>query len=346
MLKKGFKMDTYTLVIEKITQKLKSGSTVENIIDDMVVSINKEFNNEIDVSFIYDSLNAFNMYRFDTYNYSTQDELEEAFENTLDIANIDRSNTILVDALKTLTKSDKLLKVDDMSICAKLNLLFNILDEHKCAMIEHKRLSLCTALIGGIATYPNSNIIELIIPRKKALDEALYLNNNDNATLITKKIISEFQADSYGIDFSLNALQFIGKESINYELVAKYKIDIAFNIRNFLNASLPLKENDFFKSAQILSTSLYKKYSFIDAIMSLKKKLSQSKVLTALNIIMEHYMGIPKSSIDNTYFIRPIQLKSNFFDIAIYEFRTESNIKLHPVFENKQEQAYILKLIS
>lgn len=339
-------MDTYSLVMEKIAQKLQSGKTVKSIIDDMVDSINEEFNSEIDVSFIYDALNELNIYRLDTYDYSNMNELEEAFINTIDIANIDKSNTILIDAFRVLAKSDKLLKVNDIPICAKLNLLVNVLDEHKYAMIEHKRLSLCTALIGGIATYSNSNIIELIIPRKKALDEVLYLNNNDNATLITKKIISEFQADSYSIDFSLNALQFIGKESINYELVAKYKIDIAFNIRNFLNASLPLKENDFFKSAQILSTSLYKKYSFIDAIMSLKKKLSQSKVLTALNIIMEHYMGIHKSSIDNTYFIRSIQLKSNFFDIAIYEFRTESNIKLHPVFENKQEQAYILKLIS
>lgn len=339
-------MDTYNLLVEKITQKLKSGSTVENIINDMVVSINKEFNNEIDVSFIYDSLNAFNMYRFDTYNYSTQDELEEAFENTLDIANIDRSNTILVDALKTLTKSDKLLKIDDMSICAKLNLLFNILDEHKCAMIEHKKLSLSSALIGGIATYPNSNIYELIIPRQKALDEALYLSNDDSGTLLTKKIISEFQDDSYSIDFSLSALQFIGKDSINYELVAKNKIDIIFNIRNFLNAAFPLKENDFFKSAQILSISLYKKYNFIDGLMGLRAKLSQSKVLTALNIIMEHYMCMPKSSIDNTYFIKPVQLKSNFFTTALYEFRTESNIKLHPVFENKQEQEHILKLIS
>lgn len=339
-------MDTYSLIIKKITQKLQSGKTVENIIDDMVISINKELNNEIDVSFIYDSLNELNMYRLHTYNYSTQDELEEAFLNTINYKNIDKSNTILVDALRTLANSDKLLKIGDMSICAKLNLLINVLDEHKDAMIEHKKLSLCSALIGGIATYPNSNIFELIIPRQKALDEALYLNNDDSATSLTKKIISEFQYDSYSIDFSLNALQFIGKESINYELVAKYKIDIAFNIRSFLNASLPLKENDFFKSAQIFSISLYKKYNFIDAIMNLKKKLSQAKILNAINIIMEHYIGMPKSSIDNTYFLRPVQLKSNFFSTAIYEFRTESNLKLHPVFENKQEQEYILKLIS
>lgn len=339
-------MDTYSLVIEKITQKLQSGKTIENIIDDMVISINKEFNNEIDVSFIYDSLNELNMYRLDTYYYSTQDELEEAFLNTINYKNIDKSNTILIDALRTLASSDKLLKIGDMSICAKLNLLIDILDEHKNAMIEHKKLSLCSALVGGIATYPNSNISELITPRKKALNEVLYLNNDGHATLLTEKIISEFQDDSYTIDFSLNALQFIGKESINYELVAKYKIDIAFNIRNFLNASLPLKENDFFKSAQILSISLYKKYSFINGIMKLKEKLSQAKILTAINIIMEHYLGMQKSSIDNTYFIKPIQLKSHFFDTAIYEFRTESNLKLHPVFENKQEQEYILKLIS
>lgn len=339
-------MDTYSLVIEKITQKLQSGKRVENIVDELVESIKKESNNEVDVSFIYDSLDEINTYRLNTYDYSNKDELEEAFLNTINYNNIDKSNTILVDAFRTLAYSDKLLKINDMSICAKLNLLINVLDEHKDAVIEHKKLSLCSALIGGIATYSNSNIYELIIPRKKALDEALYLNNDDSATLLTKKIISEFQDDSYNVDFSLNALQFIGKDSINYELVSKNKIDIVFNIRNFLNASLPLKENDFFKSAQILSVSLYKKHSFIDSIMSLKEKLSQSKVLTALNIIMEHYLGMPKSSIDNTYFLRPVQLKSNFFDTAIYEFRTESNIKLHPVFENKQEQEYILKLIS
>ncbi|MDO9182783.1 MAG: hypothetical protein Q7U04_10255 [Bacteriovorax sp.] len=339
-------MDTYSLVIEKITQKLQSGKTVKDIVYELVESINIELNNEVDVNFIYDALNEINAYRLDTYDYSNIDELEEAFINTINIANIDKCNTILMGAFRELAKSDKLLKVNDIPICVKLNLLIDILDEHKNAMIEHKKLSLCSALVGGIATYPNNNISELIIPRKKALDEALYLNNDDHATLLTKKIISEFQADSYGIDFSLNALQFIGKESINYKLVAKYKIDIAFNIRNFLNASLPLKENDFFKSAQILSISLYKKYNFIDGIMNLKKKLSQAKVLNAINIIMEHCLGMPKSSIDNTYFLKPAQLKSNFFDTAIYEFRTESNLKLHPVFENKQEQEYILKLIS
>lgn len=339
-------MDTYSLVMEKIAQKLQSGKTVKNIIDDVVESANKEFNYEVNISFIYDVLDEIDIYRFDTYDYSNQDELEEAFISTLDNKNIDKSNTMLVDALRALAKSDKLLKVDNIIICAKMNLLIDVLDEHKYAMIKHKKLSLCSALIGGIATYPNSNIYELIIPRKKALDEVLYLNNADNATLLTKKIISEFQDNSYSIDFSLNALQFIGKESINYDIVSKDKIDIAFNIRNFLNASLPLKENDFFKSAQILSISLYKKYSFIDAIMNLKKKLSQAKILNAINIIMEHYIGMPKSNIDNTYFLKPIQLKSHFFDTAIYEFRTESNLKLHPVFENKQEQKNILKLIS
>ncbi|MCW8894248.1 MAG: hypothetical protein OQK48_03625 [Sulfurimonas sp.] len=339
-------MDTYSLVMENVTQKLQSGKKIDAIVDELVESIKIEFNNEIDVSFIYDTLAEINTYRFNTYDYLNQDELEDAFKNTLEISNIETSNTILVDALRTLAKYDKLVEVDDIPICAKLNLLINILDEYKYSIIKHKKLSLSSALVGGIATYPNSNIFELIIPRQKALDEALYLNNDDSATLLTKKIISEFQDDSYKIDFSLNALQFIGKDSINYELVAKYKIDIAFNIRYFLNASLPLKENDFFKSAQILSVSLYKKYTFIDGIMNLKKKLSQAKVLTALNIIMEHYIGIPKSSIDNTYFLKPVQLKSHFFNTAIYEFRTESNLKLHPVFENKQEQENILKLIS
>lgn len=339
-------MDTYSLVMEKIAQKLQSGKTVKNIIDDVVEFANKEFNNEVNISFIYDVLDEISIYRFDTYDYSNQDELEEAFISTLDNKNIDKSNTMLVDALRTLAKSDKLLKVDNIIICAKMNLLIDVLDEHKYAMIKHKKLSLCSALIGGIATYPNSNIYELIIPRKKALDEVLYLNNADNATLLTKKIICEFQDNSYSIDFSLNALQFIGKESINYDIVSKDKIDIAFNIRNFLNASLPLKENDFFKSAQILSISLYKKYNFINGIMKLREKLSQAKVLTAINIIMEHYLSMPKSNIDNTYFLKPIQLKSHFFDTAIYEFRTESNLKLHPVFENKQEQKNILKLIS
>lgn len=339
-------MDTYTLIMEEVIRKIELGKTVEEIFDEMVTSANKEFNCEVDFSFLFELLDEYNMYRLNTYDYLNAEKLEEAFINTLKTSNVDLSNSILINAFRTLAKSDKLMKVNDIVVCAKLDLLISILNDYKNRIFEHKQLSLSSALTGGIATYPNNNITELITPRKRALDEALYLNSNDKATRSTKNILNEFQDDPYSIDFSLNALQFLGKDSVNYELVAKYKVELLFNIRNFLNASLPLKENDFFKSAQISLISLYRKNSLINKVIGLRSKLSNSKILHATNIIMEHYLSMPRSSADNTYFAKPVQLKSYFFSTPIYEFRTESNLKLHPVFEEPKEQANVLRLIS
>ena len=53
-------MNNYSLVLNSVLEKMKSGKTVDDIVDNIIQSINKEFGNEVDFSFLYEKLNEFN----------------------------------------------------------------------------------------------------------------------------------------------------------------------------------------------------------------------------------------------------------------------------------------------
>lgn len=339
-------MNSYSLIINSVAEKLKSGKKVEEIVSDIIENISKEFNEEIDCSFLYDAFSELNSLRLDTYNYASKNELEEAFQNTLKNHGLDNtSENILVNALRVLSESDKLIKIEDITYCVKINKLLYTLVEYENAILEYEKLSSLSILLGGIATYSNSDISECINPRISSLDEVLYLNNNSISTILAKNILTEFKFDSYEMDFAFYYLNVIGKENINLNFINEEKLDIIFHIRKFLNSSTPLKKEDFYKSAQILLLSLYKKYNFTDMAMGYKTKLSQSKIMDSINIIMEYCLDMPKSSVYNKCFTKPVQLKSYFFSTPIYEYRTNENVKLHPIFENEQELKTILRII-
>lgn len=338
-------MNTYDSIIEKIAQKLKAGSKVEEIVKDVIENIHKELNYEINVGFLHDTFDELNTLRLNVYSYSNKEELQEAFQNTLDEYKIDTSNFIFVDALEVLSMSDKLIKIDNKSYCVKIGFILDILLEYKNAISKYKEISSLSVLLGGIATYRNSDIADCINPRISSLDDAIYLNNNSVSTILAKKLLTDFKFESYDMDFAFCSLEFIGKENINLDLINEEKLDTILNIRKFLNASTPLKIEDFYKSAQISLMSLFKKYNWIDMLMNYKPKISKSTVMCSIDIIMECYLDMPKSSMYNKCFIKPIQIKTHFFDIPIYEYRTTENVKLHPIFENEQELKIISRII-
>lgn len=338
-------MDTYSLVMEKIAQKLKAGRKVEEIVKDVIENMNKELNYEIDVRFLHDTFDELNNLRLNAYSYSNKEELKEAFYNTLDEYKIDTSNFILVDALKVLSMSDKLIKIDNKTYCVKIGFILDTLSEYRNAISKYKKISSLSVLLGGIATYRNSDIADCINPRISSLDDAIYLNNNSVSTILAKKLLTDFKYESYNMDFVFYSLEFIGKENINLDLINEEKLDTIFSIRKFLNASIPLKIEDFYKSAQISLMSFYKKYNSLDMIMGYKPKLSKLSVMCSIDIIMECYLDMPKSSMYNKCFTKPIQIKTHFFDTPIYEYRTAENIKLHPIFENEQELKIISRII-
>ena len=239
-------MNGYQLVINSAIEKLQSGQTVDEMVDNVIKSANEEFNNEVNFNFLYDTFNKFKMLSRDTYNHSDSDELEEAFLNTLKDFEIDISNDVLIQELRQLSKSDKLIKVEGNAYCVKINLLLSKISEYKSAIEKHKMLNALSPLYGGIATYPNNDISECIQPRINALDEAIYLTNNSISVIVSKNILGEFKDDAYSMDFAYSALENIGKENINFNIINEEKFDILIDNRKFLNASSPLKREDFF----------------------------------------------------------------------------------------------------
>jgi len=339
-------MEGLDFILNDVVKKLQSTNSVKKVVDSYIKSTSDHFNNEIDCRFMKDTFEILNVLRLETYDYNSDEELEDAFQNTLIDSNINMSNTILINELKELSKSDKLIKFDGVPHCIKISIFIHTLQKYNDSIKHFNELNMLSTLCGGIATYSNSNISECINPRISSHNETIYLNSSNVSAILARDLLIEFKDNSYEYDLSLNSLQTIGKENINKKIFGEDKIDVLFDIRKFLNASTPLKKEDFYKSAQISLLSLYKKYNFIDTLIGYKNKLSQSKVMNSINIIMENYFDMKKSSVYNACFTKPIQIKSYFFDLPIYEYRTKQNTKLHPVFENPQELQSLYRTIS
>ena len=220
-----------------------------------------------------------------------------------------------------------------------------MLKEYKNDILEFNRLKSLSKLLGGIATHKNSDISEYINPQINILSTAIILNNYDISSVLAKEILTEYKYEAYELNFAFYSLGAIPKEYINFKLLNERKYDVISNIRQYLNASSPLKIENFFTSAQIYLLSLYKKNNFTDTLMQNKTKLSQAKVIKSINTIMEHYLDMPSSNVYNKCFTKIAQVKTYFFDTPIYEYRTKDNVKLHPVFENEQEFKTISRII-
>lgn len=317
-------------------QQIESDISFEKIFQNLTASIHKEIP-EVDFMNLKEYFLYLHKLKNESRKYRNDKDFKTVFKNTIKLFGIDLSNKTLLTELKYLGQADIIISIDETEVLARLYSVLLILNKHIESLNLYKKLSKLEPLEGGVALYSNSNIDDLIKPRLNALNEVLHLDKGNIGVKNMIKILNIFKEDKAAMDFSLNSLQLIERENIDTTNLDEELLNQLFEIRDFLNASRNIEKEDLYKSAQIHALGYYKKVNVFQELGSIEIELSQAKIIKALNVIMEHYVGMPNSKLYNACFHKATQMKSYFFDLALLEYRTPKNIRLHPILENEQE---------
>lgn len=331
-------------LFEHFNKQIKSEVSFEEMFKMLTASLKEEIP-EVDFKNLKELFLCLHQLQNESRTYKDDKDFKTVFQNTLNLFDIDLSNSTLINALEYLGQADIIIIVDEVEVLARLYSLLLILDEHIEALSLYKKLSKLAPIEGGVALYSNSNIDDLIEPRLNALNEVLHLDKENNGVKNIIKILNMFKEDKSAMDFSLYALQFIARENIDTVNLDEELLNLLFEIREFLNASSNLDKQSFYKSAQIYALNQYNKVNIFQELGAFEIELSQIKIIKALNVIMEHYIKMPSSKIYNACFHKKTQIKSSFFDLALLEYRTPKNIKPHPVLENEKELKDMVRTI-
>lgn len=320
-----------SLLINEYISTLDNTQNYPKIIEDMYTNIELYFNNQVSLKNITNEVIEY--YDIIKKIRKVKDEdFDEIFNQTLEIFEIDKTETILIKSLQDLSKNDKSFYDKDMK-CRYLIRLFHILlflEQHKQKINLWNKLKNLDVLERGTALVRTKNISEIIEPRLNSCNEVLSLSTN-KVTVHIKNILSEYENNPLNTDYLLNIINGLNLNKVNP--LIQNQINNYYNLRTFLNSAMQIKLEDIYKSAQIYLLQLFNPKSLIFSSFNIKKS-SFTKSAKNFNVLMEHYLKMPKSKLNYTHFKKPIQTRTTFFDLEILEYQTKKNYKSHPVWDS------------
>ena len=291
----------------------------------------KELETFIDISYLEEIIKE--QVKLFNSAYSSNDRLEkkEALRNTLSFIEIDLTLTQLKIFYK-LIEFDKIVYLEGTKIFLKLFYLIYILFIHdesleKLYDLENKLLN-----EKGIAKTSHPIVNDAIVPRIKNLNENLKYNPI-RSNKIQAKIYKEFQENPLEIDAMYSVINQFDKSIFKNE--NSEVLNTIYNQRTYLNSAVKLEDYHIYTSCQILCFSMYRKNSLVNYDLKIKKRISNNKIAFYIDTIVKSFFhDVFDKPLTRHHINKPIQVKCYFNDFPIHEYRTKTNYKPNPIFEN------------
>ena len=323
-------------IISRIKANEKPLDLISNIIDDMCIYTFKgeqcNLKDDFDISVLKENAKiVYNSY-YEAYYPENFKERKEALKNTLSDYEFYNYDNDLEEAFEVFSIYDKIIIIDDKKYLYKLFGLLYTMNLHYEQLQKYKKLSKTNDVIKkGTALSTNSNIKEYIAPRIRTFKVALAMDETNKSNKLMLNLFLEYNKNPLEIDMMLKHITSYDKSL--FHNVNQALLNTLYSSRNTINSSCSIDDEDIFQSIQINIFYRYFKHSHLDKCLRIKKKLSHSKIAKYANYILEKVFDMEESNLKYTHFSKPIQLKSHFDDLEIYQFRTSRNYVKHPVFE-------------
>lgn len=261
-----------------------------------------------------------------------EDDDENILENTLKQFDYEFENE-QKEIFKELIKYDKAIIYDENKVFYRLNHLILKIFEHIDTLSILNNLENEEDIIKrGIAKTPHPIVKDAITPRVKTIKDYHQLNDSKESKLMKNLYTSfsenplETRAMYQGINTPYQA-NFIGEE--------KELVNTIFNQEKYLNSATKLDDVHIFKSCQIYSYSFYKENTLVDSALQLKKHIPYRTLSKYINTLMNSFFDYEfESKLNTTHISKEVQMRDNFNNLEILEYRTQRNKKEHPIFED------------
>lgn len=321
-------------VISHLFEGLQKGLTLEDIVKQIIKNSEESIDNAFDLSGLVDVQYIINLSK--AQEPVSLDEKNMAFENTL--KSYELENSFLRSEFFELAEFDKIIYENGKMILAKLDTCLSAILIH-LNMIEvyENIISNSERQEVTLVTSKSEKNEELINPKIRTLQKAFALTKS-NDVKDSLKIYEEFKKNSLEIDILLGTISSFSDEKIKNPNIIN--INAIKQARTFLECSdISFDKEKIIESLAIYFFSIYKKGSYINGLLSIKKELSRSKVADKANIILSNIFEDNNFSYRHTHVVKPIQHYSYFanFQTPLLEFRTAKNFQEHPFMEKDVE---------
>ena len=227
---------------------------------------------------------------------------------------------------------DKSCIIKNKRVFFRLNTLIEKILSHLEALDKLEKLKNEDIYKKGIACTSHPTVKDALDPRISQIEESIKLNNtNSNKTQLN--IYKDFEKNPLEINAMYSVLPQFPKDSFSNE--NKDSVDTLYNTGEHLNSATKIEDYHIYKSAQITSFLIYRNTTMFN--LHLQMKISPTNVDLALyvdTLTKSFFEDLFDTKLTRHHITKPIQLKSYFGKIEIYEYRTKSNYKEHPLFED------------
>ncbi|RXJ90632.1 hypothetical protein CRV01_05645 [Arcobacter sp. CECT 8983] len=316
---------------KKINSLLKLEDTFNSISTFIDESL-KEFKDDVNYEEVKELiLDIYNITKTLEYIDSKKEE-NSILENTLSMYEYDFQDE-QIEVFKELIKYDKSCIMNDKRVFYRLTILLEKIFSHLEALNNLSELEqIDCAIQRGIAKTKHPKVIEAITPKIKTLKDYQLINNTPSSQTALN-IYNEFNSNPLEISAMYYVLNYIDKDTFLEK--NKEKIDTLYNQRNFLNSASKLEDTQIFRSCQISSFILYKKGVLADITLNLNKHIPYTTLAKCINNLLNSFFDYMfNSNLSKKHIEKQVQTRDFFNGLEILEYRTKSNYKKHPIFEN------------
>lgn len=318
---------------EPMQEYFVKGYTLEEIINHIISIGNEMLDNEVDISSFVKEMGQPFMDLKNTYLPKDKKEFDIALKNLYKNYDIkfDEDERMLKNTFKYLSQYDKLIIKDGKAIPFILDLLINYLLEYASIYAIWEKTKKENGLKRTIAHTSSTICSKMLSPLNPYLKENAFMNETQTKTL--KNIYDAFNNDPYEMNFILWQLRFLKPE--NFKVINREKFDIVYKSTEFLNSAGQVHKKDITNSLIIQITQLYLKDSMFQKALNLKKHISKENLAIHIDVILRYVFHVNSNAKSNK-FGQPIQIRTNYEGVPLFEYIRKGQEKKHPVLNDKE----------
>lgn len=319
--------------------KLKESGYADEELLPLISNAFAEYTKEdIEESIIDNLLNPFVEVSF-TRKLNKDDDRENILNNTIHkYFEKDTDNyTIVKNHLLELSLYDKVIERGDISYFFLIDLLLTNYVLHFSALEEFNNLKKQNDIcVSGIALSSSTTANAIISKEHNAVKTVLNSMPNNEELKFRDKIYEEYLRNPHSASKILHTINLFG----SVKSLSDEENEYILNARKVINSAFPFEVKEIYKSANLLILIFFRSDSFWIKNIKPDKVISNNKLIEINEVLMENIFET-KNKLNKDNVSQPIQVRTDYDLTPLYEFRNNSNIKIHPAFEDtKDNQDY------
>ena len=314
-------------------QYLQDGNTIEELTDHILISSEELLDNEVNLSSLKEMFQPLADLP-KTYKPDRKNESKEALDNLFNLHKINFEDEYIVvkNVFIDLLKYDKLIVKDGIPIPFLLDQLLQIIATYMNLLESWNNYNKEADTIKRTIALSTSNSPEkMLSPLKPYLKQNDFNNEKERVALET--ICEAYKNDSYEIDFALSSVGLLSPD--NFPGLEVEQVNALFKSLKFMNSSAPVEKKDIINSLKIQISLLYLEDNLSQKALQLDKHVSKEVLASYIDVIIEYLLEL-KSTTSASKLGNPIQVRTNFDMVPLFEYTKKNSKKTHPAFKDEE----------